>query len=264
RDRSCISEILAATPAIPANCQWGTFLRNHDELTLEMVSLSERDFMWAEYAPDERMKCNIGIRRRLAPLVDNDARRIRLLHAELLSLPGSPVLYYGDEISMGDNIWLNDRDGVRTPMQWTDSPTGFSDADPSTFYLPMIEGEYGPDKVSVAAQEADAGSMLHWLRSALLLRRTLPVFGQGTFTDLGGDNLAVLSYLREDADQAVVCVNNLTDAEQSVSLDLARFAGAVPLELFSTESDEPIDAAGAWSATLAPYEFRWLLVGGQA
>ncbi|HNV10671.1 MAG TPA: maltose alpha-D-glucosyltransferase [Propionibacteriaceae bacterium] len=262
RDRTCISDILAATPEIPANCQWGTFLRNHDELTLEMVSLAERDFMWAEYAPDERMKCNIGIRRRLAPLVDNDPRRIRLLHAELLSLPGSPVLYYGDEIGMGDNIWLNDRDGVRTPMQWTDSPAGFSDADPSSFYLPMLEGEYGPDQVNVAAQQADDQSMLHWLRTALTIRRTLPVFGQGTFTDLGGDNLAVLSYLREDADQSVVCVNNLTDVDQQVALDLSAFAGVAPLDLFTGVTGEAIPIDGPWRSTLAPFEYRWLLVRG--
>ena len=196
-----ISEIMEQTPAIPDSCQWGIFLRNHDELTLEMVTDEDRDYMWAEYAKDPRMKANIGIRRRLAPLLDNDINQMELFTALLLSLPGSPVLYYGDEIGMGDNIWLGDRDGVRTPMQWTpDRNAGFSSATPGKLHLPAIQDPvYGYQSVNVEAQLENASSLLHWTRRMIHARRGHPAFGLGTFTDLGGTNPTVLSYAREHA-----------------------------------------------------------------
>ncbi len=194
-----ISEILEQTPAIPEGCQWGIFLRNHDELTLEMVTDEDRDYMWSEYAHDPRMKANIGIRRRLAPLLDNDVNRMELFTALLLSLPGSPVLYYGDEIGMGDNIWLGDRDGVRTPMQWTpDRNAGFSSATPGKLHLPAVQDPiYGYQSVNVEAQLENTSSLLHWTRRLVHARRRHPAFGLGTFVDLGGSNPSVLSYIRE-------------------------------------------------------------------
>ena len=194
-----ISEILEQTPAIPDNCQWGIFLRNHDELTLEMVTDEDRDYMWDEYAKDPRMKANIGIRRRLAPLLDNDTNRMELFTALLLSLPGSPVLYYGDEIGMGDNIWLGDRDGVRTPMQWTsDRNAGFSSATPGKLHLPLIQDPVtGYQSVNVEAQLENSSSLLHWTRRMIHARKGHPAFGLGSFTDLGGSNPSMLSYARE-------------------------------------------------------------------
>ena len=261
QDRSPISEILADTPQIPAGCQWGTFLRNHDELTLEMVTEEDRDYMWGEYAPDPRMKCNIGIRRRLAPLVDGDHARIRLLHALLLALPGSPFLYYGDEIGMGDNIWLNDRDGVRTPMQWRDAPgAGFSTADEQDFYLPLIvDPEYDRSMVNVETQMMDPGSLLQWVRAMLVIRRAHPVFGTGRFIDLGGDNTAVFSFLREDEDEVVLCLNNLSPERQEVELDLARFAGRVPRHLARDEVHPTVGTA-PYSVQLPGHGFVWLVL----
>ena len=194
-----ISEILEQTPAIPDGCQWGIFLRNHDELTLEMVTDEDRDYMWGEYAKDPRMKANIGIRRRLAPLLDNDINQMELFTALLLSLPGSPVLYYGDEIGMGDNIWLGDRDGVRTPMQWTpDRNAGFSTATPGKLHLPAIQDPvFGYQSVNVEAQLENSSSLLQWTRRMIHARRQHPAFGLGSFTDLGGSNPSVLSYVRE-------------------------------------------------------------------
>ena len=193
-----ISEILAQTPAIPAGCQWGIFLRNHDELTLEMVTDDERDYMYAEYAKDPRMKANIGIRRRLAPLLDNDRNQLELFTALLLSLPGSPVLYYGDEIGMGDNIWLGDRDGVRTPMQWTpDRNGGFSRRDPQRLYLPPImDPIYGYQSLNVEAQQRNPGSLLHWTRRMIEIRKRHPVFGLGSYEELTSSNPSVLAFVR--------------------------------------------------------------------
>jgi maltose alpha-D-glucosyltransferase/alpha-amylase len=228
-----ISEILAQTPAIPENCQWGIFLRNHDELTLEMVTDEERDYMYAEYAQDPRMKANIGIRRRLAPLLDNSRDQMELFTALLLSLPGSPVLYYGDEIGMGDNIWLGDRDGVRTPMQWTpDRNAGFSSCDPQRLYLPVImDPVYGYQALNVEAQMRNPTSLLHWTRRLIEARKRHPTFGTGTYTELTASNPSVLAFVRELGDDRVLCVNNLSRFPQPVELDLRRFEGVVPIEL---------------------------------
>ena len=228
-----ISEILAQTPPIPENCQWGIFLRNHDELTLEMVSHEERDYMWAEYAQDPRMKANIGIRRRLAPLLENSRDQTELFIALLLSLPGSPVIYYGDEIGMGDNIWLGDRDGVRTPMQWTpDRNAGFSTSDPQRLYLPVImDPLYGYQALNVEAQMRTSTSLLHWTRRMIDIRKRHPTFGLGSYTELGASNPSVLAFVREFGDDRVLCVNNLSRFPQPVELDLRRFEGVEPVEM---------------------------------
>ncbi len=259
-----ISEILEETPAIPDGCQWGIFLRNHDELTLEMVTEDDRDYMWQEYAKDPRMKANIGIRRRLAPLLENDTNQIELFTAMLLSLPGSPVLYYGDEIGMGDNIWLGDRDGVRTPMQWTpDRNAGFSGATPGKLFLPVIQDPvYGFQAVNVEAEVENPSSLLHWTRRMLMARRRHHAFGLGTFVDLGGSNPSVLTYVREHATESgdrdvVLCVNNLSNYPQPVELDLRRYEGWQPVELlggvpFPTIGELP------YLLTLTGHGFYWL------
>ncbi|MEU7476595.1 maltose alpha-D-glucosyltransferase [Lentzea sp. NPDC042327] len=228
-----ISEILAQTPAIPENSQWGIFLRNHDELTLEMVTDEERDYMYSEYAKDPRMKANIGIRRRLAPLLENDRNQHELFTAMLLSLPGSPVLYYGDEIGMGDNIWLADRDAVRTPMQWTpDRNAGFSSCDPGRIYLPVImDPVYGYQGLNVEAQARSQSSLLNWTRHLIAVRKQHRAFGHGDFTELGASNPTVLAYRRTLGADVVLCVNNLSRFPQPVELDLAEHAGSVPVEL---------------------------------
>jgi maltose alpha-D-glucosyltransferase/alpha-amylase len=228
-----ISEILANTPPIPDNCQWGIFLRNHDELTLEMVTDDERDYMYAEYAKDPRMKSNVGIARRLAPLLENDRNQIELFTGLLLSLPGSPVLYYGDEIGMGDNIYLGDRDGVRTPMQWNaDRNAGFSTADPQQLYLPAIlDPVYGYQAINVEAQMRSSSSLLNWTRKIIHIRKEHPVFGMGTYEELGSSNPSILAFVREFGDDKVLCVNNLSRFPQPVELDLRRFEGYTPVEL---------------------------------
>src|SRR3712207_6026118 len=228
-----ISEILAQPPPIPDNAQWGIFLRNHDELTLEMVTDEERDYMYAEYAKDPRMKANVGIRRRLAPLLENDRNQIELFTALLLSLPGSPVLYYGDEIGMGDNIWLGDRDGVRTPMQWTpDRNASFSTATPGRLYLPLNQDPiYGYQSVNVEAQRDSSMSLLNWTRTMLAVRRRHEAFAAGSFRELGGSNPSVLAYLREYGDDVVLCVNNLSRFPQPIELHLQHWAGYTPVEL---------------------------------
>jgi maltose alpha-D-glucosyltransferase/alpha-amylase len=256
-----ISEIMEQTPPIPANCQWGIFLRNHDELTLEMVSDEERDYMWNEYAKDPRMKANIGIRRRLAPLLDNDINQIELFTALLLSLPGSPVLYYGDEIGMGDNIWLGDRDGVRTPMQWTpDRNAGFSNCDPARLYLPVImDSIYGYQVTNVEAQTRNTSSLLNWTRRMIAVRKANPAFGMGTFTDIGGSNPSVLSFVREFGDDIVVCVNNLSRFAQPVELDLRPWQGAQPIELLGG-TQFPAIGELSYLLTLAGHGFYWLRI----
>ncbi|MCW2494250.1 alpha-glucosidase C-terminal domain-containing protein, partial [Jatrophihabitans sp.] len=260
-NRFPISEILEQTPAIPDGCQWGIFLRNHDELTLEMVTDEERDYMWAEYATDPRMKANIGIRRRLAPLLENDINQIELFTALLLSLPGSPVLYYGDEIGMGDNIWLGDRDGVRTPMQWTpDRNAGFSTADPGRLYLPANQDSiYGYQVTNVESQTRNTSSLLHWTRRMIGMRKANPAFGLGSFTDIGGSNPSVLSFVREFGDDIVLCVNNLSRFAQPASLDLRAWEGAEPIELLGG-AHFPAIGELPYQLTLAGHGFYWLRI----
>ncbi|HET9732422.1 MAG TPA: maltose alpha-D-glucosyltransferase [Acidimicrobiales bacterium] len=258
-----VTEILAQTPDIPDGCQWGIFLRNHDELTLEMVTDEERDYMYAEYAKDPRMRRNIGIGRRLAPLVENDRRVAELLHALLFSLPGSPVLYYGDELLMGDNIFLGDRDGVRTPMQWSpDRNSGFSRADFAQLYLPpLMDPVYGYQAVNVEAEMRDASSFLHWLKRMLEVRRNHPMFGTGRFELLPVDNPSVLAFARleeaeDGSEQAVVCVNNLSRFAQPAELQLGRWEGRTPVELLGRV---PFPRIGSlpYFVTLGPYQFYW-------
>ncbi|HEY7009403.1 MAG TPA: alpha-glucosidase C-terminal domain-containing protein, partial [Jatrophihabitantaceae bacterium] len=256
-----VSEIMAQTPPIPERCQWGIFLRNHDELTLEMVTDEERDYMWSEYAKDPRMKANIGIRRRLAPLLENDVNQIELFTALLLSLPGSPVLYYGDEIGMGDNIWLGDRDGVRTPMQWTpDRNAGFSTCDPGRLYLPVnLDSIYGYQVTNVESQMRNSSSLLHWTRRMIHLRKENPAFGMGTFTDIGGSNPCVLSFVRSFGDDIVLCVNNLSRFPQPVELDLREWEGAEPVELLGGAQFPRIGEL-PYLLTLAGHGFYWLRI----
>ncbi len=258
-DRSSIIDIMEQTPEIPEQCQWAMFLRNHDELTLEMVTEEERDYMWRMYSPDPRGYSNLGIRRRLAPLVDNDRRRIELLHSMLLSMPGTPVLYYGDEIGMGDNFWLEDRDGVRTPMQWDDTRNaGFSTAPAERLYLPVIDDlQYRPGVVNVAAQVANPNSLLWWMRDILALRQEHPVFGRGRIEFLSPENSRVLAYIRADSDESVLIVANLSRNLQSVQLDLSTFSGRTPVDMFGASPLLPVGAE-EYSLTLPPYGFYWL------
>ena len=253
-----VSEILAKTPEIPSGCQWGIFLRNHDELTLEMVTDEERDYMYAEYAKDPRMRANIGIRRRLAPLLDNDRKQMELFTALLFSLPGSPVLYYGDEIGMGDNIWLGDRDGVRTPMQWTpDRNAGFSSCDPGRLYLPAImDPVHGYQVTNVEAGMASPSSLLHWTKRMIEIRKQNRAFGTGTYTELPSSNAAVLAFLREDGDDLVLCVNNFSRHAQPTELDLRRFAGMRPVELIGGV-EFPAVGELPYLLTLAGHGFYW-------
>ncbi|MGV9367793.1 alpha-amylase family glycosyl hydrolase, partial [Amycolatopsis sp. NPDC003731] len=259
-----ISEILTHTPEIPPGAQWGIFLRNHDELTLEMVTDEERDYMYAEYAPDPRMKANTGIRRRLAPLLDNDRNQQELLTALLLSLPGSPVLYYGDEIGMGDNIWLGDRDAVRTPMQWTpDRNAGFSTSPSDRLYLPVVTSlEFGYQALNVEAQSSRASSLLNWTRRMIELRKQHHVFAEGDCTDLGGSNPSVLTYRRQwrrpdGGEDVVLCVNNLSRFSQPVELDLHEFTGRTPVDLQGGVSFPAIGEL-PYLLTLPGHGFLWL------
>jgi len=268
-----ISEIMGQTPAIPASCQWGIFLRNHDELTLEMVTDDERDYMYAEYAKDPRMKANIGIRRRLAPLLDNDRNQLELFTALLLSLPGSPVMYYGDEIGMGDNIWLGDRDGVRTPMQWTpDRNAGFSTCDPQRLYLPLnMDPIYGYQALNVEAQQRNSGSLLHWTKRMIEIRKRHPVFGLGGFEELNSSNPSVLAFVREyiepveldgvDLSDHILCVNNLSRFPQPVELDLRRFKGITPVECTGGVIFPPIGDL-PYLLTLPGHGFYWFQLPG--
>jgi maltose alpha-D-glucosyltransferase/alpha-amylase len=229
-----IYEILEQTPPIPETCQWGLFLRNHDELTLEMVTDEERDYMYSEYAKDPRMKLNLGIRRRLAPLLDNGRDEMQMMHAMLFSLPGSPVLYYGDEIAMGDNVFLGDRDGVRTPMQWSgDRNGGFSRADFAQLYAPAVmDPVYGFQALNIEAQLRTPTSLLRWLHRLVALRKEHPVFGFGTYQPIEPSNPRIFAHLRRFEDDLVLCVHNLARSAQAVELDLRAFEGRYPIELF--------------------------------
>ena len=258
-DRLPITDIMAQTPDIPANCQWGLFLRNHDELTLEMVTDDERDYMYLAYSADPRMRINVGIRRRLAPLLDNNRRRIELLNALLFSFPGTPIIYYGDEIGMGDNIYLGDRNGVRTPMQWnSDRNAGFSRAVPAKLYSPLVmDPIWGYEAVNVEAQQGDSSSLLNWMRNMIALRKLFRVFGRGTQHFLNPPNRKVLAYIRRFEDEIVLCVANLSRFAQPVQLDLSEFAGMVPVEMLGYVEFPKIDAT-PYALTLGPYGFLWL------
>ncbi len=253
-----ILEILDRTPPIPENVQWGLFLRNHDELTLEMVTDEERDYMYAEYAKDPRMKLNLGIRRRLAPLLDNGRDEIELMHAILFSLPGAPVLYYGDEIGMGDNVYLGDRDGVRTPMQWTgDRNGGFSRADFAQLYLPsLMDPVYGFQAVNVEAELRTPTSLLRWLHRFIALRKEHPVFGLGTYEPVRPENPRVFAHIRRYADDIILCVHNLARSAQAVELDLSEFDGYVPEEMLG-RSPFPRIGELPYLLTLAPRGWFW-------
>ncbi|MEA2663750.1 MAG: maltose alpha-D-glucosyltransferase / alpha-amylase, partial [Candidatus Eremiobacteraeota bacterium] len=258
-DRYPIYDILRQTPPIPEGCQWAVFLRNHDELTLEMVSDRERARMNQVYAVEPRMRINVGIRRRLAPLLENDRRRIELMNGLLLSMPGTPVLYYGDEIGMGDNLFLKDRDGVRTPMQWSpDRNGGFSETEPVRLYAPPVtDPTYGYAAVNVEGQARTPSSLLNWMRRIIAVRKAAKVFGRGSLTLLYPANRRVLAYLRELDDETVLVIANLAGNAEAVQLDLASFAGRTPFELLGSTAFPPI-ATAPYTVTLAPYGFFWL------
>ncbi|HEY1275548.1 MAG TPA: maltose alpha-D-glucosyltransferase [Thermoleophilaceae bacterium] len=257
-DATPMLEILDQTPHIPDNCQWGLFLRNHDELTLEMVTDEERDYMYAEYAKDPRMKLNLGIRRRLAPLLDNGRDEVELMTAILFSLPGSPVLYYGDEIGMGDNVYLGDRDGVRTPMQWTgDRNGGFSGADFAQLYAPpSMDPVYGYQAVNVEAQLRTPTSLLRWTRRFVALRKEHPVFGVGSYEPLRPSNRRIFAHVRRHERETVLCVHNLARSAQAVELDLSEFEGRYPEEMLG-RSRFPRIGSLSYLLTLAPRGFYW-------
>jgi maltose alpha-D-glucosyltransferase / alpha-amylase len=257
-DRKPIIEILDQTPPIPENCQWCIFLRNHDELTLEMVTAIERDYMYDEYATDKTMRINLGIRRRLAPMMENDRRRIELLNGLLMSMPGTPIVYYGDEIGMGDNIYLGDRNGVRTPMQWNGGiNAGFSFADPERLYSPLISNSvYGYQVVNVDSQRRFSHSLLSWMKALIKTRNSYRVFSRGTMEFLRPSNHRVLAYIRELGNDKILVVNNLASSAQAVELDVQRYKGYIPIEMFGRNlfprfGDLP------YLLTLGPYQFYW-------
>jgi maltose alpha-D-glucosyltransferase/alpha-amylase len=268
-DRFPITDILRQTPEIPANCQWAIFLRNHDELTLEMVTDKERDYLWNYYAADRRARINLGIRRRLAPLMERDRRRIELLNSLLLSMPGTPTLYYGDEIGMGDNIYLGDRDGVRTPMQWSiDRNGGFSRADPASLVLPPImDPQYGYQSVNVETQTQDPHSLLNWTRRMLAVRKQSKAFGRGSLKMLSPTNRRILAYTREfvgedGKNEIILCVANVSRSAQAAELDLSAFAGMVPVEMLGGNAFPPIGQLN-FLLTLAPYGFYWFVLAAE-
>jgi len=266
-DRTPIIDIMRQTPEIPPDCQWAIFLRNHDELTLEMVTNEERDYMYREYARDPRMRINVGIRRRLSPLMESGRRQIELMNALVMSMPGTPIIYYGDELGMGDNIYLGDRNGVRTPMQWSaDRNAGFSEADTAALYAPLIvDPPYGYHTVNVAAQERVPTSLLRWMRRLIGVRQEYQAFGRGTWEPVDAANRRVLVFLRRYRDEQILCVNNLSRFAQFVELDLHDFNGLVPLELWSKNAFPRIGEL-PYLLTLGPHNFLWfrLLNGDQA
>ncbi len=257
-DRKPIIEIQEQTPPIPDACQWGIFLRNHDELTLEMVTDEERDYMYDEYARDRIAKLNVGIRRRLAPLLDNDRRRVELMTGMLMSLPGTPIIYYGDEIGMGDNIYLGDRGGVRTPMQWNGGWNGgFSTSDPEQLYSPLISNPvYGYQAINVLSQQRSEHSLLSWMRQIVHLRKSSSVFGRGAIEFLNPANHRVLAYVRQWGNHRILVVNNLSSSAQAAELDLRNWRGFIPIEMFG---GNPFPRIGElpYLLTLGPYQFYW-------
>jgi maltose alpha-D-glucosyltransferase/alpha-amylase len=260
-DRHPLTDIIRQTPEIPENCQWGIFLRNHDELTLEMVTDRERDYLWHTYAQDKRARINLGIRRRLAPLMQNDRRKIELMNSMLLSMPGTPILYYGDEIGMGDNYYLGDRDGVRTPMQWSsDRNAGFSRANPQQLFLPVIlDPIFGYQATNVESQDSDPSSLLNWMRRMVAVRKQHPAFGRGTMTLLYPSNRKVLAYAREHEGETILCVVNLSRAAQAVELDLAQWKGTVPVELIGRSAFPPIGEL-PYLVTMPAFGFYWFVL----
>jgi maltose alpha-D-glucosyltransferase / alpha-amylase len=264
-DRFPITDIMRQTPAIPENCQWAIFLRNHDELTLEMVTDNERDYLWQVYAADRRARLNLGIRRRLTPLVERDRRRVELLNFLLLAMPGTPIIYYGDEIGMGDNIHLGDRNGVRTPMQWSpDRNGGFSRADPAALMLPPImDPLYGYEAVNVESQSRDPHSLLNWMRRMLAVRQQHRALGRGSLHFLYPKNRKILAYLREYAGETILCVVNLSRSAQAVELDLSEYNGRVPIELNNGSPFPPIGQL-TYLLTLPPYGFYWFLLAAES
>lgn len=260
-DRHPITDIIRQTPEIPESCQWGVFLRNHDELTLEMVTDVERDYLWRTYAEDIRARINLGIRRRLAPLMQNDRRKIELMNSLLLSMPGTPIVYYGDELGMGDNYYLGDRDGVRTPMQWSlDRNAGFSRANPQQLFLPVIQDPiYGYQAVNVESQQNDPSSLLNWTRRIISVRKQHPAFGRGTMRLLYPLNRRVLAYVREHEGDRILCVANLSRAAQAVELDLSPWRGAVPVELTGRSAFPPVGDL-PYLVTLPAFGFYWFLL----
>ena len=257
-DRKPITEIMQQTPEIPASCQWCLFLRNHDELTLEMVTDIERDYMYDIFASDKAMRINLGIRRRLAPLLDNDRRRIEVMNGMLLSLPGTPIIYYGDEIGMGDNIYLGDRNGVRTPMQWSGGWNGgFSVADPERLYSPpILNPVYGYQAVNVLSQKRTEHSLLSWMKHIMGIRRSTPVFGSGSIEFLYPANHRVLAYIRQLGKETVLVVNNLSSAAQAVELDLRPHKGNILIEMFGRNIFPRIGDL-PYLLTMGPYQFYW-------
>jgi len=264
-DRHPITDIMRQTPEIPAGCQWAIFLRNHDELTLEMVTDRERDYLWNFYASDRRMRLNLGIRRRLMPMMGRDRRKVEVMTSLLLSMPGTPILYYGDEIGMGDNIYLGDRDGVRTPMQWSpDRNAGFSRCDPQRLFLPAItDPVHGYEAVNVEAQQRDSGSLLNWTRRMIAVRQSHPAFGRGTLRFLYPGNRKVLAYLREHDGETLLCVVNLSRAAQAAELDLSAYAGCVPVEMAGGSTFPPVGEL-PYLLTLTGYGFYWFILGREA
>ena len=260
-DRHPIVDIMSQTPDIPDNCQWAIFLRNHDELTLEMVTERERDYMYRTYAADKRMRINVGIRRRLTPLMENNRRKIELLKSLLLSTIGSPILYYGDEIGMGDNVFLGDRHGVRTPMQWSpDRNAGFSRADPQSLYLPPImDAVYGFQSVNVEAQSRSPSSPLQWMRRLIAVRSAHPAFGRGSLRFIHPGNRKILAYVREYQDEIILCVANLSRSSQPVELDLRPYKGRIPVEMLGRTPFPPIGDL-TYLLTLPAWGFYWFVL----
>jgi maltose alpha-D-glucosyltransferase/alpha-amylase len=264
-DRHPITDILRQTPEVPEGCQWALFLRNHDELTLEMVTAEERDYLWKTYAVDPRARINLGIRRRLAGLMDNDRRKIELMNILLLSMPGTPVLYYGDEIGMGDNFYLGDRDGVRTPMQWSiDRNAGFSRCEPQRLYLPVLmDPIYGYQAVNVESQQSDLSSLLNWTRRMIGVRKTHRSFGRGKLTFLYPRNRRIIAFLREFENERILCVANLSRSAQAAELDLQAFRGAVPIELTDGSTFPPVGGS-PYMLTMPAYGYFWFLLAEAA